>query len=222
MNMHRTVCLVIGVTTATLVTAEQQSERGPNRAVRQQLIERYDKNGDGQLDASERASLREAMAGRGGTAKRRAGELLRRFDRDGNGSLDEQERAALRRSLQNRRPGQKKRRPGSKKRAVNSDRSVPSFILRRFDKDRDGRLNPQERAAARQARQGRGRGDDSMRSSNRRPGGRGTIGSRFLPAGPDRTRVDQSELVRQFDRDGDGKLNSKERSTALLALSRRR
>ena len=48
----------------------------------QALLKRFDKNGDGQLDESERADMRKYF--------------LARFDKNGDGRLDEDERAAMR------------------------------------------------------------------------------------------------------------------------------
>jgi Ca2+-binding EF-hand superfamily protein len=79
-------------------------------AHRQEILKKYDANGDGQLDDAERAALRQDIAngkiqpldlgsrppgaGRPGTPARRE-ELLRRYDANGDGQLDETERAAF-------------------------------------------------------------------------------------------------------------------------------
>ena len=73
---------------------------------RPEVINRFDKNGDGALDARERAAALKAMRGRprGTNADRTAPKqrpnrvdqksLLSRFDKDGNGVLGVKERAA--------------------------------------------------------------------------------------------------------------------------------
>jgi len=74
---------------------------GPNR---EELMKQYDKNGDGELDESEREAMRTAMAarsdgpGRGGQRVNRE-EMLKRFDKNGDGELDESERTTMREAL---------------------------------------------------------------------------------------------------------------------------
>jgi hypothetical protein len=74
---------------------------GPNR---EELMKQYDKNGDGELDESEREAMRTALTarfggqGRGGQRMDRE-EMLKRFDKNGDGELDESERAAMRESF---------------------------------------------------------------------------------------------------------------------------
>lgn len=74
---------------------------------REAMVKEFDKNGDGQLDETESAALREAMsqrfgqAGRGGPGGQRGQmpnreEMLKRFDKNGDGEIDEQEREAMR------------------------------------------------------------------------------------------------------------------------------
>jgi hypothetical protein len=79
------------------------------------MMKEFDKNGDGQLDDTEREAMRTAMAARfaamGGTNAAGSGkrpgreEMLKRFDKNGDGTLDEDEQAAMRESFGNRRGG---------------------------------------------------------------------------------------------------------------------
>lgn len=70
-------------------------------------MKQFDKNGDGELDETERTAMRETMAarfgaqggqgrqgGQGGGFNRE--EMMKRFDKNGDGELDESERAAMR------------------------------------------------------------------------------------------------------------------------------
>jgi len=101
--------------------------RGADGAGFQELIKRFDKDGDGKLSDAEKAAAREGM-GKGGrpgaaggppgrkpggaggpAAGGRGGELLKRFDKDGDGQLSEQEKAAAREAFQGRRPEGKKK-----------------------------------------------------------------------------------------------------------------
>jgi len=78
---------------------------GPGREA---ILKRFDKNGDGQLDETERAAARKAMEERGGGAGPGNGngpgreEILKRFDKDGDGKLNEEERAAAMKAREER------------------------------------------------------------------------------------------------------------------------
>jgi len=67
-------------------------------------------------------------------------------------------------------------------------------IIKRFDKDGDGKLSDEEKAAARKAMQDRQR------------------------AGSDR----MAEFIKKFDKDGDGKLSDEEKAAARKAFQERR
>ncbi len=127
----------------------QQGRRGPTAEQRQQIMERFDTDGDGQLNETERAAAREAMQGRGGqgrggpSAEQRT-RILEQYDTDGDGQLNETERAAAREAMQGQGRGgqgqQGRRGPTAEQRQQ---------IMERFDTDGDGQLNETERAAAR-------------------------------------------------------------------------
>ena len=57
-----------------------EGKRFPNR---EQMIKKFDKDGDGKLSEEERAAVREEMKGR-------KGELLAKFDKDGDGELNDE------------------------------------------------------------------------------------------------------------------------------------
>ena len=69
-------------------------------------------------------------------------------------------------------------------------------MTKKFDKDGDGKLNDEEREAARKEFGGRGRG----------PGGAGG----------------REEFMKKFDKDGDGKLSDEEREAARKEFGGRR
>lgn len=82
---------------------------------REAMVKQFDKNGDGQLDETEGAAMREALsqrfgqAGRGGAGGQRGQmpnreEMLKRFDKNGDGEIDEQEREAMRAEFGRNRP----------------------------------------------------------------------------------------------------------------------
>lgn len=121
-------------------TAPARKNAAPNREqARQKMLQRFDKDGDGTLNADERKAAE---------AEREA-KLLERFDADGDGTLSESERAAARGPLKKR--GQGASKPGTPSRPVREQ------LLKKFDADGDGTLSETERAAAKKARQQRGK-----------------------------------------------------------------
>jgi hypothetical protein len=91
---------------ASPVSAAPGESDGKRAEFRQKLLEKFDRNGNGQLDPDERDAAREAMQKRrdeaGGRTSGRPGamdpelrkKLLEKFDTDGDGKLSESERAA--------------------------------------------------------------------------------------------------------------------------------
>ena len=93
----------------------------------EEMLKRFDKNGDGQLDDGERNAMRESFGGqRGqrGPGGFNSAEMLKRFDKNGDGQLDEEERAAMRETTRQE-------------------------MMKRFDKNGDGQIDDEERAAMR-------------------------------------------------------------------------
>jgi hypothetical protein len=98
---------------------------GPNR---EEMMKQFDKDGNGELDESEREAMRTAMAARfggsggqggareGGSGERQGQprlsreEMLKQFDKNGDGELDETERAAMRESFGGSRTNRTERR----------------------------------------------------------------------------------------------------------------
>jgi Ca2+-binding EF-hand superfamily protein len=117
------------------------------RPSREEVMKKFDKDGDGKLSEDEKAELRKAMANRGDRpgGRRPPPELMKKFDKDGDGKLSEDEKAELRKAMEARRK---------------------EFIAK-FDKDGDGKLNEEERKAAMAARPKPG-GD---KPGGKRPGG---------------------------------------------------
>ena len=135
------------------------------------MLQRYDINKNGRLDAPEIARMREAIP------------QLQRKMQDNNGK-------------QTNKP--------SGEPAANARRESGSQVIQRFDKDGDGVLNDQERAAARQALQ-----QLRQRSGNTR---------RLFSLNVKRNRLDSTRLMQKYDFDGDGVLSADERRAAIDAL----
>ncbi len=105
----------------------RNARRPARRPAPQQLLERFDADGDGVLSAEERATAR---ASRPENALHGRQQLLERFDTDGNGELSKEERAGAR-----------------AQRPENARRGGRRRLLERFDIDSDGELSGAERAA---------------------------------------------------------------------------
>ena len=106
------VMALMGV--ASLAPAEQENQckkcgsKGEGeRPNREQMMQRFDADGDGQLNEAERAALHEEMGkrkkGKHGGQRPSREEIMQRFDVDGDGQLNESERAALHKDIELRR-----------------------------------------------------------------------------------------------------------------------
>lgn len=120
--------------------AKPQPPMPPPPAVREALVQQFDKDGDGVLSPEERQAAREYFQSlqrggprqEGGPREDRAAmraRMLAMFDKDGDGQLDEQELAE----------------------AQAYRKRVQAVLLEHFDADGDGVLSPEERQAARAA-----------------------------------------------------------------------
>jgi HlyD family secretion protein len=93
---------------------DQQSTSRRMGPIPEEMMKEFDKNGDGELDDTEREALRTAMVARfrtpGGGQRMGREEMLKRFDKNGDGELDESERATMRETLgaaRTNRPGRR-------------------------------------------------------------------------------------------------------------------
>jgi Ca2+-binding EF-hand superfamily protein len=96
----------LGLAASQPVFAAPGEDNGERAELRQRVLQKFDKNGNGQLDPDEKEAAKEAMQKRreqgGGKAPGRQGgrdperrqKLLEKFDTDGDGKLSESERAA--------------------------------------------------------------------------------------------------------------------------------
>ncbi|MDA0836805.1 MAG: EF-hand domain-containing protein [Planctomycetota bacterium] len=170
----------------------------PHRPSKEEILQKFDKDGDGELSEDEKAAMKEAMEkhrGKPGEGDRRISEEMRKkFDADGDGKLNEDERAALKEAMKKR---------------------LHADAIKKFDKDGDGELNEEERAAAREAGKNRRGGRDDAGKGDRE-GGKGRHNFDDLPE-----KV-KARLTEKFDADGDGKLNDEEKAKAKEEMQKRR
>lgn len=99
------VAALVAVTSQTALAAPKEGN-GTQADRRQKVLQKFDKNGSGQLDSDEREAAKEAIqkrrehgggkgpGGQGGQDPERRKKLLEKFDTDGDGKLSDTERAA--------------------------------------------------------------------------------------------------------------------------------
>ncbi len=196
-----------------------QAGAGQRGARFRELKKKFDKDGDGKLSDAEKAELRKHIQANGGGngGRPNRAELIKKFDKDGDGKLNEQERKAAMAS--------RGKRPGN-----GGDRPNRAEILKKFDKDGDGKLNEQERQAAMAAgraamekrfdKDGDGKLNEEERAAmrkameERRKNGGAAGRPTDSAAAPARKNRLSDEVLKKFDKDGDGELNAEERKAA--------
>ena len=193
--------------------------------LKKQLLEKFDANGDGNLTGQELLNAREAAMKQFGAAAGAAGvnfdEIKKKFDRDGDGQLNPQEQAAAMAAFQKARA----QGGGSATGGVpggNNNSGIPAgggfgapgaggfggaaagegkargreAMIKRFDKNGDGKLSDDEKAEAQKALKGK--------KGEARPAGKLT------------------EAMKKFDTDGDGKISDDEKAAAKKELADKR
>ncbi len=208
----------------------QQLQQEQRQQLRQRLLERFDKDKDGKLSPSEREEARKAFQqrfGQTGRNKGRAGraqdarkkgqgakpsnrrpafdrqQLMRRFDSNRNGRLDPPEMAQLRAALGRMNANRPANRAGGDRKNQPQRRFNVENLLKRFDANGNGRLDPDELEKLRSLRQRFGQGQQP--GAAKRP-----------------NRVDRTALLKKFDENGNGKLDPAERQQALAEMKRNR
>ena len=136
---------------ATPAPAAAAVQRAPENAPAlskmsaEEILKRFDKNGDGKLDEDEQATAHEAMLEE--QMQRRAANpavkpgqipprLLEMFDKNHDGQLDDEERAEMRKYLETH--------PGMAGGGGGMMAGMRQEILRRFDKNHDGKIDEAE------------------------------------------------------------------------------
>lgn len=117
--MKKTLFALLGVALALPLVGQESTDEAtgaPSRPAgrevhRQRLIQRFDKDGDGQLSEEEKAEMQsfiEERRKKGGERGERRGkrpgrdEMLKEFDKDEDGKLDDEERKAMREEMAKR------------------------------------------------------------------------------------------------------------------------
>jgi Ca2+-binding EF-hand superfamily protein len=178
--------------------ATRAAALGGSEAERAKMLERFDKNHDGRLDDEERAAAEKAGRERAAVANGPAGnlraELIRRLDKNADGKIDQAERAA-----------------GAEFIADHLDQ-YPA-MKQRFDENHDGKLDGTERAAL----------DRGLQQLIDGAGGGGAM--RMAATAPTLENLGpamREQVLKRFDKDGDGKLNDEERAAFQSEWAKRR
>jgi len=180
----------------------QAEQRAAAEQRRKEMLDKYDANRNGQIDGDENRAMYQDMR------DRRAKERLDRWDADKNGLLDEKELAAEREHYR-----------------AEVRRRVEQYMIRRHDKDGDGKLNEQEQAAAdterRQWEQMRRQGRQLMREWQRRldRDGDGQVSDEERRVGAERLQAEVRRRQKEMDTDGDGRVSREEGFAYLQKLT---
>jgi Ca2+-binding EF-hand superfamily protein len=126
---------------ASLAQAEQgqgkDKGQGGGRRMPPHVIEKFDTDGDGQLNEKERAAAREARKAH-----------MQQFDTDGDGKLNEEERETMRAAMEEKRgerPEGEEGKQGKKGKGRKPTPEQRKAMMEKYDADGDGQLSEEER-----------------------------------------------------------------------------
>jgi Ca2+-binding EF-hand superfamily protein len=122
MKSTQLIMLAALVGTCSLATAQDKPER-PKRPIPEEVLKKYDKDGDGKLSEAEHKVMAEERKAMG--EKRRL-EALKKYDKDADGKLSEAERQTMREEME----------------------ATRKAFMEKYDTDKDGRLDPAEKKVA--------------------------------------------------------------------------
>ena len=143
------LALVVLLGTCGFAAAQEKPKRS-DRPVAQEMLKKFDKDGDGKLSDEERKAMRQEMKA---VNEKREAEMLKKFDTDGDGKLSDEEKKARREAMVIKR----------------------KELLEKYDADNDGKLSPEEMKTAREAGEElpMGRGPGGPRGKKGGPDGEG-------------------------------------------------
>jgi Ca2+-binding EF-hand superfamily protein len=188
---------------AVLALALPLAKADDKSAVYQGLLAKYDANKDGRLSAAEREVIRtdrlkpESRERSGQRSFRYPDTVIARFDKDGDDELDEEEYGAAREWV------------GKRFEAIRDE----------YDADKDGRLNTAERAALSKQIEA-GKFEDMGWLTRFLVRSRSSRGDRNRDVRRDESGRSRGSILRESDKDGDGRLSEKELAAARAALEK--
>lgn len=132
--------------------ADDSASPASSHARLDQIVQRFDRNGDGKLDETEKAAAKAAMGGEDKSAGGLRDRMIEHFDKNGDGQLDDAEKQEARAAREKRQAGGG---PTNTPAAAPAGPAGPGGrageAMKRFDKNGDGKLDETERAEADQA-----------------------------------------------------------------------
>jgi len=123
-----TVFLSLG--TANSLFAKDGKGAEGKRKMPEEMLKKFDKDGDGKLSEEEKAAAKAAIDEKRPELK---ANMLEKFDKDKDGKLSDEEKAEMKKAMEERRAEMKKK------------------MLEKFDKDKDGKLSDEEKAEMKKA-----------------------------------------------------------------------
>jgi Ca2+-binding EF-hand superfamily protein len=193
--------LVIATAAISLGVNPSAVRAQADRPQYQELLKRFDRDGDGRLNEQERQLMRQEVQKRSSqnNANRPSREeVIKRYDKNGDGRLDAQELAALRAQIAKTRDGAGNRPSNDNRREGTNNRG----LIERFDTNKNGRLDPDEQQKAREAMQRR-QGNPQQRPAQ--PGNR-------------QSGANREQVLQRFDANGNGRLEPEELQKAREAF----
>jgi hypothetical protein len=136
--------------------------------------------------------------------------IVDRFDTNGNGQIDDDEAAAARTQLGGK--GRGDRAKGAGKNGPDGNEKRREAMLKRFDANGNGQLDPPEREAAKAAM-------EKLRGEKGKGKGKGNGKGARGPGGPASGAMKEA-LIKRFDANGNGQLDPDEIQTAKAELQK--
>jgi hypothetical protein len=94
--------LTLGAIAQDATAGNKGKNAGPHRPTPEEIIKKFDTDGDAKLDATELGTALAAIHDR-------KEELVKKFDKDGDGKLSDEERAAAKEAMAGKRGGREKK-----------------------------------------------------------------------------------------------------------------
>ena len=178
---------------------------------RKQLLEKYDANGNGEIDEDERDKMRDDYRKR--AEEQRKQWELQRYDANKDGELDEQELAKQAADREEREKRMAEYRAQAEERRKK--------WIAEWDADGDGELNEKERDAMRETY--RRRADEARQEYLKKwdADGNGELSDEERQASRDDIRRRYEERRKAMDADGDGQVSSEESRAYREALEKK-
>ncbi len=168
------------------------------------ILAKYDKDGDGKLNDEEKAAL---QADAKAMMEQKKAAFLAKYDKDGDGKLSDEEKAAMKADFQAKREQRHAEFAQKHPEIAAKMEQKKAAFLAKYDKDGDGKLSDEEKAAMKADFQAK-RGQEGCQ---RPDGPRGPKAHRHMHKGMfARMMVGRALMLEKYDADKDGKLSREE------------